>query len=267
MIILLSLSCGCKLGPLFICKLKKKNCLLLTLSAVLRITFVMEALPVFREKGVQRPFSERTLLIQDSLCALNFKTTCVAIMCYVSKGLKSNIFFKPLSLSHNNIKLLYFSCILFLFSIFFFFFFEGLDRSYRSDDTEDAVTTDNPTTPFPTPPPTLVSPRSPLPLHRQASPFPLENTNSRRIHYATPQDRLRGNNGMCYFTYTSKLLISNYVCLFLFLALFTRPYFDYRRSCLWQQQENNVEQYLRAKRTGASSWQRRHDLIEQCHVL
>ncbi|GJQ84767.1 hypothetical protein Trydic_g21167 [Trypoxylus dichotomus] len=71
----------------------------------------------------------------------------------------------------------------------------GIDRSYRSDDTEDAVTTDNPTTPFPTPPPTLVSPRSPIPLHRQASPFPLENTNARRIIYATPQDRLRGNNG------------------------------------------------------------------------
>ncbi|KAF2906039.1 hypothetical protein ILUMI_00134 [Ignelater luminosus] len=67
----------------------------------------------------------------------------------------------------------------------------SVDRSYRSDDTEDAVTTDNPTTPFPTPPPTLVSPRSPLPHHRQASPFPLENTNTRRIHYATPQDRLR----------------------------------------------------------------------------
>ncbi|KAK9696263.1 hypothetical protein QE152_g32013 [Popillia japonica] len=75
------------------------------------------------------------------------------------------------------------------------FTYKRIDRSYRSDDTEDAVTTDNPTTPFPTPPPTLVSPRSPLPLHRQASPFPLENTNSRRIIYATPQDRLRGNNG------------------------------------------------------------------------
>lgn len=52
------------------------------------------------------------------------------------------------------------------------------DRSYRTgSDTEGAATTDNPTTPFPTPPPTLT------PNHRQASPFPLENTNSRRHHY------------------------------------------------------------------------------------
>lgn len=70
-----------------------------------------------------------------------------------------------------------------------------MDRSYRSDDTEDAATTDNPTTPFPTPPQTLVSPRSPIPLHRQASPFPLENTNSRRLHYTTQPERLRGSNG------------------------------------------------------------------------
>lgn len=70
-----------------------------------------------------------------------------------------------------------------------------MDRSYRSDDTEDAVTTDNPTTPFPTPPQAMVSPRSPIPLHRQASPFPLENTNSRRLHYTSQQDRLRGSNG------------------------------------------------------------------------
>lgn len=83
-----------------------------------------------------------------------------------------------------------------------------MDRSYRSDDTEDAVTTDNPTTPFPTPPPTLVSPRSPIPLHRQASPFPLENTNTRRIHYATPQDRIRGNNGEVIYA-SSKKTLSN----------------------------------------------------------
>ncbi|XP_031339428.1 uncharacterized protein LOC116167945 [Photinus pyralis] len=80
----------------------------------------------------------------------------------------------------------------------------GVDRSYRSDDTEDAMTTDNPTTPFPTPPPTLVSPRSPLPHHRQASPFPLENTNTRRMHYATPQDRLRGNNGEVIYSSNKK---------------------------------------------------------------
>ncbi|KAF5278155.1 hypothetical protein FQA39_LY06000 [Lamprigera yunnana] len=85
----------------------------------------------------------------------------------------------------------------------------GVDRSYRSDDTEDAVTTDNPTTPFPTPPPTLVSPRSPLPHHRQASPFPLENTNSRRIHYATPQDRLRGNNGEVIYASNKKCVPNN----------------------------------------------------------
>ncbi|XP_074032255.1 teneurin-a transmembrane protein isoform X2 [Leptinotarsa decemlineata] len=87
--------------------------------------------------------------------------------------------------------------------------YSGMDRSYRSDDTEDAVTTDNPTTPFPTPPPTLVSPRSPLPLHRQASPFPLENINSRRMHYQTPQDRLRGNNGDIIYSQSSKKNVSN----------------------------------------------------------
>uniref|UniRef100_A0A1Y1LMI1 Tenascin-like protein n=2 Tax=Photinus pyralis TaxID=7054 RepID=A0A1Y1LMI1_PHOPY len=82
--------------------------------------------------------------------------------------------------------------------------YSSVDRSYRSDDTEDAMTTDNPTTPFPTPPPTLVSPRSPLPHHRQASPFPLENTNTRRMHYATPQDRLRGNNGEVIYSSNKK---------------------------------------------------------------
>ncbi|XP_044256043.1 uncharacterized protein LOC123005991 [Tribolium madens] len=86
--------------------------------------------------------------------------------------------------------------------------YSSVDRSYRSDDTEDAVTTDNPTTPFPTPPPTLVSPRSPIPLHRQASPFPMENTNTRRIHYATPQDRLRANNGEVIYA-TNKKNLSN----------------------------------------------------------
>ncbi|KAG5897091.1 hypothetical protein JTB14_036318 [Gonioctena quinquepunctata] len=86
---------------------------------------------------------------------------------------------------------------------------QRIDRSYRSDDTEDAVTTDNPTTPFPTPPPTLVSPRSPLPLHRQASPFPLESTNSRRVHYQTPQDRLRGNNGEIIYAQSNKKNNSN----------------------------------------------------------
>uniref|UniRef100_A0A6P7F883 Uncharacterized protein LOC114327337 n=1 Tax=Diabrotica virgifera virgifera TaxID=50390 RepID=A0A6P7F883_DIAVI len=87
--------------------------------------------------------------------------------------------------------------------------YSGIDRSYRSDDTEDAVTTDNPTTPFPTPPPTLVSPRSPIPLHRQASPFPLENTNSRRMHYQTPQDRLRGNSGEIIYAQSNKKNTTN----------------------------------------------------------
>lgn len=81
----------------------------------------------------------------------------------------------------------------------------GMERSYRSDDTEDAGTTDNPTSPFPTQPPANVSPRSPLPLHRQASPFPLESVNSRRVIYATPQDRLRGTNGKFKFSLTSAL--------------------------------------------------------------
>ncbi|XP_046747872.1 teneurin-a isoform X3 [Diprion similis] len=66
------------------------------------------------------------------------------------------------------------------------------DRSYRTgSDTEGAATTDNPTTPFPTPPPTLT------PNHRQASPFPLESTNSRRHHYngSAMTDRSRSGNG------------------------------------------------------------------------
>lgn len=66
------------------------------------------------------------------------------------------------------------------------------DRSYRTgSDTEGAATTDNPTTPFPTPPPTLT------PNHRQASPFPLENTNSRRHHYngSISSERSRNGNG------------------------------------------------------------------------
>lgn len=93
-------------------------------------------------------------------------------------------------------------------------FVTGVDRSYRSDDTEDAVTTDNPTTPFPTPPPTLVSPRSPIPLHRQASPFPLENINSRRMHFQTSQDRMRGNTGMDYFTSPMEIWFDRLVLLF-----------------------------------------------------
>ena len=40
--------------------------------------------------------------------------------------------------------------------------------------------------------PNAVSNRSPLQL-RQASPFPMESTNSRRIHYANPQERLRSS--------------------------------------------------------------------------
>lgn len=66
------------------------------------------------------------------------------------------------------------------------------DRSYRTgSDTEGAATTDNPTTPFPTPPPTLT------PNHRQASPFPLESTNSRRHHYngSISSERSRNGNG------------------------------------------------------------------------
>ncbi|KAF7270935.1 hypothetical protein GWI33_016129, partial [Rhynchophorus ferrugineus] len=70
-----------------------------------------------------------------------------------------------------------------------------IERNYRSDDTEGATTTDNPTTPFPTATTNITSPRSPIPLHRQASPFPLESINSRRISYQSPQDRLRNCNG------------------------------------------------------------------------
>lgn len=69
---------------------------------------------------------------------------------------------------------------------------DAADRSYRTgSDTEGAATTDNPTTPFPTPPPTLT------PNHRQASPFPLESTNSRRHHYngSVSSERSRNGNG------------------------------------------------------------------------
>ncbi|KZC06812.1 hypothetical protein WN55_07767 [Dufourea novaeangliae] len=75
------------------------------------------------------------------------------------------------------------------------------DRSYRTgSDTEGAATTDNPTTPFPTPPPTLT------PNHRQASPFPLESTNSRRHHYngSISSDRSRNGNGEAVYAAPSK---------------------------------------------------------------
>jgi hypothetical protein len=32
----------------------------------------------------------------------------------------------------------------------------------------------------------------------------MENTNTRRIHYATPQDRLRGNNGALDLAFLTK---------------------------------------------------------------
>ncbi|XP_050491043.1 teneurin-a isoform X4 [Bombus huntii] len=75
------------------------------------------------------------------------------------------------------------------------------DRSYRTgSDTEGAATTDNPTTPFPTPPPTLT------PNHRQASPFPLESTNSRRHHYngSISSERSRNGNGETVYAAPSK---------------------------------------------------------------
>ncbi|XP_032674580.1 abl interactor 1-like isoform X1 [Odontomachus brunneus] len=75
------------------------------------------------------------------------------------------------------------------------------DRSYRTgSDTEGAATTDNPTTPFPTPPPTLT------PNHRQASPFPLESTNSRRHHYngSVSSERSRNGNGETVYASTKK---------------------------------------------------------------
>ncbi|XP_063988492.1 teneurin-a isoform X1 [Diachasmimorpha longicaudata] len=75
------------------------------------------------------------------------------------------------------------------------------DRAYRTgSDTEGAATTDNPTTPFPTPPPTLT------PNHRQASPFPLESTNSRRHHYngSVSSDRSRNGNGEAIYAAPTK---------------------------------------------------------------
>lgn len=43
-----------------------------------------------------------------------------------------------------------------------------------------------------------VNNRSPLQL-RQSSPFPMESTNSRRIHYVNPQERLR-SSGKFFFS-------------------------------------------------------------------
>ncbi|KAK0077186.1 hypothetical protein PV325_004316 [Microctonus aethiopoides] len=80
------------------------------------------------------------------------------------------------------------------------------DRTYRTgSDTEGAsVTTDNPTTPFPTPPPTLSL------NHRQASPFPMENTNSRRHHYSSNMstDRSRNGNGEVIYAAPTKKISS-----------------------------------------------------------
>ncbi|XP_024941633.1 teneurin-a isoform X3 [Cephus cinctus] len=73
------------------------------------------------------------------------------------------------------------------------------ERSYRTgSDTEGAATTDNPTTPFPTPPPTLT------PNHRQASPFPLESTNSRRHHYNGSVTSDRSRSGETVYAAPSK---------------------------------------------------------------
>lgn len=83
------------------------------------------------------------------------------------------------------------------------------DRSYRTgSDTEGAATTDNPTTPFPTPPPTLT------PNHRQASPFPLESTNSRRHHYngSISSERSRNGNGTELIRAASELRLLVYTC-------------------------------------------------------
>lgn len=83
------------------------------------------------------------------------------------------------------------------------------DRSYRTgSDTEGAATTDNPTTPFPTPPPTLT------PNHRQASPFPLESTNSRRHHYngSISSERSRNGNGTELIRAASELRLLVYAC-------------------------------------------------------
>lgn len=108
--------------------------------------------------------------------------------------------------NHLIFKLEWFSCLRITFNNLIV---SGVERSYRSDDTEDAVTTDNPTTPFPTPPPTLVSPRSPIPLHRQASPFPLESINTRRLHFQTSQDRMRGNTNEIIYSTSNKQKLAN----------------------------------------------------------
>ncbi|CAH1972022.1 unnamed protein product [Acanthoscelides obtectus] len=54
-----------------------------------------------------------------------------------------------------------------------------------------------------------MSPRSPIPLHRQASPFPLENTNARRMHFQSTQDRMRGSNGEAIYSQSTKKNVSN----------------------------------------------------------
>lgn len=75
----------------------------------------------------------------------------------------------------------------------------GTERFYRSDcDIEElngvAIKSDASSPAIPTAAQAIAAAgRSPLQL-RQASPFPLESTNSRRLHYASAQERLR--NGL-----------------------------------------------------------------------
>lgn len=87
----------------------------------------------------------------------------------------------------------------FLFSSLFRLI-DTIDKSYRSDGCtiDDAHHIDN-NIAYPvssqhnsSDSPNTITNRSPLQL-RQASPFPMESTNSRRIHYVNPQDRLRAN--------------------------------------------------------------------------
>lgn len=76
------------------------------------------------------------------------------------------------------------------------FSFLDIENNYRSDgNPDDAQPTDNllysssqqQNNDSPN-----INNRSPLQL-RQASPFPLESTNSRRMHYVNPQERLRSS--------------------------------------------------------------------------
>lgn len=83
-----------------------------------------------------------------------------------------------------------------IINVVLFYRFTDIENNYRSDgNPDDAQPTDNllySSSQHQSNDSPNISNRSPLQL-RQASPFPLESTNSRRMHYVNPQERLRSS--------------------------------------------------------------------------